>query len=240
MNQSLVALYHLQEVDTAILQTDRMLRRLDTGANEKALADELRASRDAAAERLHRLERDLHDSELEQRSVEAKRKEYETKLYSGKVSNPKELDAMQHEIEALGRYRGTLDERILGLMDELESARALAGETELRFAEADRQYQEKARHHQANSLKLQGDLAKLQLMRKHRAADVPAPLVKRYEVIRAAKGGAGAALLEAGRCGACRTNLPRNIVVSVRDTEAIETCESCGRILCPQTDGPKA
>src|SRR5690349_3133074 len=123
MNENLLALYALQEVDSALMLATRQYQALDPGRAEQAAAETAQVLHDRLLKALHETEGNLKDSELEQLAVEKKKKDFETKLYGGMVQNPKELSAMQDEIEALGRQRGRLDERILTLMDELETRR---------------------------------------------------------------------------------------------------------------------
>jgi predicted nucleic acid-binding Zn-ribbon protein len=232
MNQALIALHALQEVDTAIAHTERDFRALDTGAVEKAELDSAEAAHTEAAEELRRAERDRLDAELELKSVEEKKRDHEGKLYSGKVTNGKELDAMQHEVEALGRRRAHLDGLILERMERGdEQARAVA-DLSATLERARAAYSVKAEAYAGRARRLRADMAGLQRMRAERVVDVAPPLLKRYEAIRAAKHGVGLAAIADGRCGACRTSLPKNTVIGVRETDNLITCESCGRLLC--------
>jgi predicted nucleic acid-binding Zn-ribbon protein len=238
MNRSLVALDALQEVDSAIAQVERTFRALDTGASEKAALETAQAEHDAAADILRTLEREQLDAELELKAVEEKKRDHEGKLYSGKVRNPKELDAMQHEVEALGRQRSRLDEKILLLMGQVNEQKELVAERARVLGNARCAYTTKAETFEAEAHRLRVRMAKLKRLRAERVVDVPPPLLKRYEAIRAAKHGVGLARIQKGRCGACNTSLPRNTVIAVQETDAIITCESCGRILCIHPDNP--
>src|SRR5947207_1768280 len=137
MNPNLSALYALQQVDSALALATRQYQALDPGRAEQSAAESALALHDRLLRSLHETEGNLKDSELEQLAVEKKKKDFETKLYSGKVQAPKELASMQEEIEALGRQRGRLDERILTLMDEAEVRRTEEAEAKARLEAAD-------------------------------------------------------------------------------------------------------
>jgi len=232
MKQALAELYALQEMDLAIMRCAKQLRGLDTGAAEKQAYELAKHAHEEVAEQLRQAQGDLRDAELELASVETKQKEHSQLLYSGKVRNPKELEALQREVEALGRHRGTLDERVLNLMDRVET---LVAEEQRLSKEEDRlreAYRSKAEAYVRAARKLRDELAHLQSMREAKAAEVPAALLKRYDAVRATKDGIGIAKLDGTRCGACRTILPRNTMLAVRDSSDIVTCESCGRLLC--------
>src|SRR6185369_12034928 len=100
------------------IQTEQLLRlqdldlRLDAGLRERAGLDDasglkaqLEAADAALAEaktRLHALQADQVNAELEEKSVEEKKAAVTKKLYEGKVTIPKELAAMEQEIEMFG------------------------------------------------------------------------------------------------------------------------------------------
>src|SRR5437773_2512001 len=109
MNQALTALYELQQVDSALAAAHRKYQALDPGRAEQAAAESARVLYDRLTREHHDTATDLKDSELELQAVETKKKNFEIKLYGGQVQAPKELQAMEAEIEALGRQRARLD-----------------------------------------------------------------------------------------------------------------------------------
>ena len=130
------------KVDSALDLARRKFQALDQGQAEKAALDSAREIAERTSRTREETAGDLKDAELEQQAVEKKKKDYETKLYSGKVTSPKELMDIQHEIEALGRQRGMLDERILTLMDQVETRRNEAEESERTLKSADSAFTE--------------------------------------------------------------------------------------------------
>jgi predicted nucleic acid-binding Zn-ribbon protein len=232
MNKALNALYALQQVDTALALANRQFRALDQGQTEQAAAESARALHARTVHEHHETAGDLKDSELELKTLEENRKKFETKLYSGKVTAFKELESIQQEIEALGRQRGRLDERILTLMDQLEARRAAEAETEKKLAEAEAALAAKQAAYKAAARKLAVQIQSLTAQRVQLAAPVAANLMTRYEAIRKSKQGVGISKIEGGLCGGCHTQLPTALITSVERTEAVETCENCGRLLC--------
>ena len=231
MNQALADLYELQRVDSALDLAKRQYDALDPGRAEKAAEETARE----LAERLLRTRDettgDLKDAELELQAIEKKRKDYETKLYSGKVTSPKELMDIQHEVEALGRQRGLLDDKILALMEQLESRRVEAAESEEKLRVAEAALAEKQRQYKSAGRALSTRINALTKERAGIAPGIPPALLKRYDALRAAKHGVGVGKVESNSCGACHTNLPSNLLRRARDTDSVELCENCGRIL---------
>lgn len=234
MNEALRALYALQQMDTTLAQLECRYRSLDPGHAEQEAVDKARREHAQKAEALHQLTRDLQDAELELKSVEAKKKDHENRLYGGKITAPKEMVAMQEEIEALGRQRGRLDERILIMMDQIEVLRAEVATTEAALKEAEAALARKQAEYKEVATAIVKEVRTLTPRRAELAATIPPALLKRYDLIRATKNGVGISRVERGVCSACHTTLPLKVVQTIQETESIEMCENCGRLLCAE------
>ncbi|HZT41328.1 MAG TPA: C4-type zinc ribbon domain-containing protein [Chthonomonadaceae bacterium] len=232
MKEKLAALYALQQLDSALDALKKQYAALDPGRAEEAAYRAAKAAHDEADANLHTTTTALRDAELEQKAVEAKRTEYETKLYSGSVRVPKELQAMQEEVEMLGRQRGKLDEKILTLMDDLEGVRAREAEARQRLTETETALRAKRATYKQEAERMQAQARELAAQRKQAAAAVAPDLIRRYESLRAMKGGVAIAPLEDNNaCGGCKMGLPSQLVHRVRVGTTLEFCDNCGRIL---------
>jgi uncharacterized protein len=200
---------------------------------KRAAHAELESRRREVAERRDaelREERRLDD---EVRGLEAKAKAVDTKMYSGTVSSPKELQAMQADVEQLQRQareredeelevlvrRETLDEEVA----EIEAAQAaLATEMESLLAVITTQEREIA-----------AELATEEAARAALAPGIPESTLRLYEQIRAGNRGVGAARLVGMNCQACHLALPATEVDRIRHLPAdtLARCEHCGAIL---------
>src|SRR5947209_9111571 len=110
MPLQLQELWNLQQIDTEIYRLKREKSRLDDGAALRQAFEAAARAVEALESRLRKLRADLSDAELELKRIEAKKADFERRLYQGKVTIPKELTAMEQEIAMLGRQRGRLDE----------------------------------------------------------------------------------------------------------------------------------
>jgi predicted nucleic acid-binding Zn-ribbon protein len=236
MHNDLQALYKVQEADSEIMLVQRALHGLDKGQAELAALQEVTEKHDEAHRALHQASRDLTDSELEQKSVETKKKQCEDKLYGGRVSAFKELEALQQEIVALDRRRGDLDVRILTLMDDVERLTPLEAAARAVMEKARRAHDAKVAAHAKRTGLLAAKLQELQRLRAERLPAVPADLLRRYDNIRSHAHGVGVGRIDAGRCGACHTNLPAQTIHSVKHDLGLRTCDNCGRMLCWGSD----
>jgi uncharacterized protein len=226
----------VQEHDTA---ADRLRHRRETlpelerlAAVEKATADvsasldERGGVRDDVARRQKRLEDELA-------AVEVKVAELDKRLYSGVVSAPRELQALQADIASLKRRRSDLEDQVLEAMQEREPLDAevarlfdAGGDLE---NEADQLRKAIAEATDAIDAELATELE----ARTAAAAVVPEELLSQYERLRAKLDGVGAARLVNGRCTGCHLSLPATEVDRIKrePPEAVVLCDQCGRIL---------
>jgi predicted nucleic acid-binding Zn-ribbon protein len=231
------------------LQTEQLLRlqdldlRLDAGLRERAALDDasglkrqfdtLEASLADAKARLHTLQADQVNAELEEKTIEEKRAAVTKKLYEGKVTNPKELSAMEQEIEMFGRQRGRLDERILLLMDEIETTTAGVEQLQVERDTAEAVWEEQAALYKQELARINQELARLVPQRKAVQAEIDPKMLQRYEELRRRSGNLAAVRVQDGRCAGCRTSIPAVTLREVNEQERYVYCENCHRLLFP-------
>lgn len=233
MKEQLAALYALQKLDSGMDALKRKFAVLDKGAVEKAAYDAANAAFKELDHALHGHSGMLKDTELEQKAVEEKRAEVETKLYSGSVRNPKELTAMQEEVEMLVRQRTRLEEKTVLLIDEVEAAKQHQAVAKKALSAARAALKAKVAMAQTAADEMSATAQKLTAYRNKAVKEIPEPLMERYKTLRAANQGIGiAAVVDGNTCGGCRMGLPSQIITRMRLGRDIETCPNCGRMLC--------
>jgi uncharacterized protein len=196
------------------------------------------AEREFAAE-VVRAETEVRDLEREVKRLEAdvdvvrqRSTRDRQRLESGGLP-AREVTAMQHELESLGRRQGDLEDQELELMERQEAAAAA-----LAAAQAG---QEKAAADRERAVQLRDDaLADIaDSTTRHEAAraaaadGMPPQLLALYDRIRTQTGTTGAALLKARQCQGCRIELFGKELAAVRNAEPDEVvrCDNCGRVL---------
>src|SRR6476469_8027000 len=124
MTTPLEQLLVVQEHDSAI---DHLRHRRTTLPERAVLSEaeavirELEAPIAEGRGRHDLVSRDVKRLEDEAASAAAKVGEVETSMYSGSITSPRELQAMQSEIEQLRRHQRALEDRELELMESQES-----------------------------------------------------------------------------------------------------------------------
>ena len=171
------------------------------------------------------------DDDVEQ--VKGRRGRDQKRLDSGQVTNPKDLERLQHELVSLDRRISELEDTELEIMAHLEDAQRDLAEVQAHLVEQDATAEEldATRLERLTGLRAEG--AEVVARRKEVAATVPDDLLALYERLREQKNGVGAALLRQRRCGGCSLELNSGDLATVSQMPAddVARCEECGRIL---------
>ncbi len=224
-------LYQLQEVD---LELDKQRRRLDELASQLGETPELAAARAnlagihtrQASERARQ-----KDLELETQSLETKLAAAEERMYSGRVTNPKELADLQNESHALRRWRDALDDKSLQVMTELEQSQAALNQAQAALSTIETAWTAHQQRLRQECAELKARLGKLAQARTERAQAIPAQDMARYESLRRSKGGVAIAMIEDGFCGVCGVELSDRVLTQAAQNEAWVFCGNCDRLL---------
>ncbi|CAN5532705.1 C4-type zinc ribbon domain-containing protein [soil metagenome] len=165
--------------------------------------------------------------------MKTRRTRDQDRMDRGQITNPKDLERMQHELVALNRRISELEDTELDVMERLEEAQSEHARLSDRLAEIDSRADELGTSRDAGA----GDVAKqaeaLTAERKVTATGVPADLLALYEKIRTNKGGVGAAILRARQCTGCRLQLNASDlgIIAKAPLDDVVRCEECDRIL---------
>jgi uncharacterized protein len=232
--RGLERILELQELDSAIDRLEHRREQLEAGEELSALrkemeeADarlgEIRLASDAVASESRRLE-------LEIESMNAKLEAEQKRMYDGSIANPKELEALQHEIASLKDRRGRAEDDLLEQMLRREDLDARGAEAE-KDATAARSRVEEVGGDAVKELDRIG--ADLAVRRTEREALVPAfdeELLELYDELRQSKHGIGAAAIVDGVCQACHEKLSAVELDRLKRTEGVKRCEYCRRIV---------
>lgn len=231
MNEKLRLLYELQKIDTAIAAAQKARASLNNGATMKQQLEAVREAFQEAEELYKNTVRELRDCELELKGVESKNKLYNDRLYAGKITNPKELSSIEQEIEMLKRQKDKLEERILELMDLVEERKMEMLRAQESLQNLDKEYEAFIASQRKKSAMLAAEIKQLTAMREEILPKIDPALLSKYEALSARLGGIGISKVEQGTCSACRTQLLKNTISALSNTDEIQTCENCSRIL---------
>ncbi|HWH29127.1 MAG TPA: C4-type zinc ribbon domain-containing protein [Mycobacteriales bacterium] len=229
-------LLDLQALDTALDQLAHRRRTLPELAEIErldGLVDGLRDGIVLAETELSDLQREQDRFEREIDQVRTRKARDEERLGSGAITNPKQLQDMQHEVATLTRRQSDLEDGELEVMEKLEAVQARLDELTGRRDEhlAARAAAEQRRD--ASFAEIDAEVQRTTQERAELATTFPADLLALYEKVRAKTGGVGAAAIGQGRCGGCRLDLMNNEKSDVRAAAVDDVLrhEECGRIM---------
>lgn len=231
---ALTRLLDLQDEDSAIRRLETRRASLPETQRLTEVTDqlaELGADLAIATKQSTELTTEQSRIEGEMGLTDSKIAKEEQRLFSGAVSNPKELSSLQAEIEMLKRQRAASENALLEVMVQSDAAT----ETRERLEAEHTELGATAEHLRVTVAELTGDidgrLAEHWASRETIAAELPEELVELYDKVRAQKSGVGAARLEAGTCQGCHTKLPAREVEHLRASGGVQRCDNCRRIL---------
>ncbi|HJS72514.1 MAG TPA: C4-type zinc ribbon domain-containing protein [Acidimicrobiia bacterium] len=229
---SLADLLDLQEVDLQIdrlLDTRQSLPELETYRRTHQALQEKESERERLAAELKQMELDLDKAEGELEILEAKLAEHETRLFAGGMSG-RETEHMRLEVQSLGGQRDAMEERVLGMLEEIDPARAAvrAVESEIEGISADKSTLEASIRQQWATI--DAEVARKEERKKEALEPIPGDLLDLYEKLRPMKDGVAVAVFDHGVCGGCHMALSR-----AEQEEAFRAslprCVHCLRIL---------
>jgi predicted nucleic acid-binding Zn-ribbon protein len=231
-----LALLDLQAIDARADVLSHQRRNLPE-LTEIAALQESRAGFDAQRRDAQILVDDLTaeqlkvDADVEQ--VKARRTRDQDRMDQGLISNPKDLERMQGELESLQRRITTLEDEELEVMARLEDAQKDLDSFTTQVAAADERLAAVTAARDEKLRTLDAELASLEAERRPAAEGLPADLLALYDKLRESKGGVGASELRARQCGGCRLTLDAHEIGEIRalPEDTVVRCEECQRIL---------
>jgi predicted nucleic acid-binding Zn-ribbon protein len=228
-------LLDLQALDSAL---DRLghkrktLPQITEIAKLDGLLDSLRSDVVLAETTVSDLQRELDKAEADIEQVRARKKRDEERLGSGAITQPKQLEELQHEVATLTKRQSDLEDAELEVMERMEEAQLRLNELAAAQTEHETGRGVLVDQREAAFLEIDTEVRSLTEQRGPLAAEIPADLLALYEKIRASEG-TGAAAIAHGRCEGCHLDLMQNEKAEYRaaPTDEVLRHESCGRIV---------
>ncbi len=223
-------LYQLQQLDTVIRDKKNRLTKVMQEMNEPETLVQARQELETLTAEVAELQTIQRDLELQSGSLQEKYQASHDRMYSGKVTNSRELSDLQLEVDSLQTRRGKLDDRMLENMVQLEekSEAQLSAENQLQTLTDN--WTQKYSNLEVEKHDLASELAKLLADRKELASKIEPKHLRNY--LNIAKKWRGLAVVELNhdQCTGCKTSVSVSTVKSVSQGN-ITYCGNCGRML---------
>jgi predicted nucleic acid-binding Zn-ribbon protein len=230
MSESLT-LYRVQNLDSKI---DQIESRLET--IEHILMDNEEIER--ARKKLGKAEANAKEIRIEMHQimdkVEAQRiklKTTQAALFGGRIKNPKELEDLQMESEALKRYIAQLEDEQLEMMIANEEAENAETQARKNLEQVKGKTIEQNAALVGERSKLESDLERLSREKEAVLPAIPPRSLQLYKQLRETRRGIAVATVTDGGCSICGQALTPADLQSIRASNKLIFCPSCGRIL---------
>lgn len=227
-------LLELQETDSHIDQLEAKKETLpEKSAYEEAAAELEELQRDVARKMKDHEGEDKRQRKLEGElgRLDEKVKGEESKLYEGKIQNPKELVSLQDEIKMLQRERDGLETEYLEALEHAEGLGRELGTLRERESEVARATEKAQKAYDGALDKLERELAGLRDKRDQIGVGIPPEVSRRYERLRKERGGVAVTTVKDGVCQGCGLEISTEEEDLMYKEDRIWRCEHCKRIL---------
>mgnify|MGYP001106445530 CR=1 FL=1 len=224
------ALVDLQEMDKEIAGVQQTLAKLpeELSRVEQVLAD-LRAAQAVARQELEELGRRRRELEAEVADLEAGILASRQRLME--IKSNIEYKAMLKEIAFKEDQRDQKETLVLELLEKMEAGQQELATLNQRLAEQEEVLARVTAKVEAETQRLQAQMAELEEKRQNLRQSVPAALLKRYEFIRSRRNGSAIAEVQEGVCLGCHMNILPQQFIDLQKGEEMLQCPHCQRIL---------
>jgi predicted nucleic acid-binding Zn-ribbon protein len=169
--------------------------------------------------------------EDEEALLEGKIKREEDRLYSGRITNPKELSGIEAEVRSLKAKQDQIETQILICLEEGEGLRKESNQLSQSINRLESEAQKVRERLVSRESDLRSRMEELGQKRAELRAVVLEEHLQLYDKLRVERGGLAVAFLLDGVCRGCHMTLPAYRVDKMEDKTAIYRCDFCKRLL---------
>jgi len=225
-------LWELQKIDSRIGELEKEISMY----SGKHKLREIKSRFDEEKNLLDKNEADLRETIKTARSNRAKAEELknnyqksEEKLYSGSISNAKQLEGMQKNLEEMQRNIQALENICKVCEDERKSLEGQIKESKKKLLKYKNSFNELKEKYSRGEEKAKAELEVLSKSREKLVYKIEDRVMDRYKRVRL---GVQSAVvpIEDGKCSGCHMEISVIGMERLKDEEILN-CETCGRIL---------
>lgn len=191
--------------------------------------------------KLKSLEEDRQKKQLKQKEKEGELGTKEENIkksnsHLGQLKTNKDYQMKLAEIEALKADKSVIEEEILKLMDEIDTAKIEIEKEKSLLGTEEKVFAEKKNVITNRGKEIENSLKDLEGKRKILCDSVDKKILARYEHILHGKEGLAIVKVENNSCQGCFMHVPHQVINEIKMHENIITCEICARILYLEED----
>ena len=228
MKDLLLKLVELQEIDLQIDHYQNDLDRIPLELQEMAKSMvSLRHEIDDAMVQQAAIEKELKVKEQDIAVEQEKIKKSERRLLS--IKNLKEHDALSREIKLGKKVAGEIEESILEMITQTEDLKKTIDKKQAELSNLEKILVEKKGETEQLMATAKESVTALLTQKETIIVDVDPEYLKRYQIVKKARGNAMAEMIN-GSCKACYISVPPQLNIRVLKQQQFLTCPNCNRI----------
>jgi predicted nucleic acid-binding Zn-ribbon protein len=222
-------LYKLQQLDLELQERQQELNEVENQLSDNKALVAAESKLASQKEQLEDAKKKQKSSEWELDDLQEKVKQIDSKLYSGKTKDPKELANLEKEVKGLKSQIRTKEDDLLGLMSQVEEEETKVKTTAEEVERLKREWEQRQEIFKPKKSELKTVLVELKEDRDELAQHIDSEACNIYERIRLTWGQA-VAKVERGRCLGCHISVPTSQWQKAKAGDLIQ-CNNCSRIL---------
>jgi predicted nucleic acid-binding Zn-ribbon protein len=224
-------LYQLQQLDLELEAGQRRVSEIQASLVETEALRQARQAQASAEQEHKNWTAQVRDLDLEMASLNNKITASERRLYSGAITNPKELGDLQEEVASLKRRRETLEDELLEAMVYSEEAEVTLQACRTTLSEAESTWQGDQAVLRDELVELEARLKQAQEERAQLRATIASDDLKLYDYIRDRYGPVAVATMRDGVCSFCAVTPSSTKLKRIQSGRELLQCGNCGKVL---------
>lgn len=220
----------LQHVDDHIHDVKKSMRLAPAEVEELTVQyKQKETQRDIIIDKLQHMNEQQRRLKMELEDENSRMKKSKSKLMQ--VSNTKEYQAIAREMDTMERNARSHSEESSALLVEITYQEELFKEVETVWNSLKIDLEVKRTSLEARLVTAQEELKSLEGLRKKTGADVPAPILSRYEFIRRRLEHPVIVSVTSGVCSGCSITMPPQTFIELQRGQQIWSCPACQRLI---------
>jgi predicted nucleic acid-binding Zn-ribbon protein len=225
------ALLGLQETDLQLAMRRRDYRQTVAELESEGGIRELKTALERARVRELELKLEAARNESEAAVLRDKVKQFEERLYSGAITNVRELTAIETEHNTARRELARVDEAVGPsklAAEEMEQAHA---RQKVELEECETVWSARRKKLLKERSKIGQEYKKIGAERESATVGIPELDLEVYNALLPRMNGVAVVRVDRGVCQGCRVRLPIGEISRMQNANGLVNCSSCGRIL---------
>lgn len=224
-------LFDLQDLDSSIIaKVNSVANIIDTINNNKML-DTAKSKLVSAQALFTKQKTNQRELELTLDDIKTKANKTEEKLYSGTLTNPRELSGFQEEHRLLISRQHREEDILLDVLIAVEEAESILSNSKEIFEKIDLAKKREIKKLTEEKHLHQKEIDELRIRQQAIKVKIEDKYLSLYENLRKSKHGTAVVTMDRNICRGCRIEIPNKIIQQLKEDSGLIQCNSCGRIL---------